>query len=55
MVSKMPKEKVEAIIKSSSLGRMGSPEEVAQAVLFLASEGSNYISGQTIAVDGGIV
>ena len=55
MVSKMPKEKVEAIIKSSSLGRMGKPEEVAQAVLFLASEGSNYITGQTIAVDGGIV
>jgi 3-oxoacyl-[acyl-carrier protein] reductase len=55
VVSKMPKEKVEAIIKSSSLGRMGSPEEVAQAVLFLASEASNYITGQTIAVDGGIV
>jgi 3-oxoacyl-[acyl-carrier protein] reductase len=55
IVSKMPKEKVEAIIKSSSLGRMGKPEEVAQAVLFLASEGSDYITGQTIVVDGGIV
>ena len=55
VVSKMPKEKVEAIIKSSSLGRVGKPEEVAQAVLFLASEHSNYITGQTIVVDGGIV
>jgi 3-oxoacyl-[acyl-carrier protein] reductase len=55
VVSKMPKEKVEAIIKSSSLGRIGKPEEVAQAVLFLASEGSDYITGQTIVVDGGIV
>jgi 3-oxoacyl-[acyl-carrier protein] reductase len=51
----MPKEKVAAIIKSSSLGRMGKPEEVAQAVLFLASEQSDYITGQTIVVDGGIV
>jgi 3-oxoacyl-[acyl-carrier protein] reductase len=55
VVSKMPKEKVETIIKSSSLGRMGKPEEVAQAVLFLASEHSDYITGQTIIVDGGIL
>ena len=55
VVSRMPKEKVEAITKSSSLGRIGKPEEVAQAVLFLASEHSNYITGQTIIVDGGII
>jgi 3-oxoacyl-[acyl-carrier protein] reductase len=55
VVSKMPKEKVEAITKSSSLGRIGKPEEVAQVVLFLASEHSNYITGQTIIVDGGII
>jgi 3-oxoacyl-[acyl-carrier protein] reductase len=55
VVSRMPKEKVEAITKSSSLGRIGKPEEVAQAVLFLASEQSNYITGQTIIVDGGII
>jgi len=55
MVSRMPKEKVEAIIKSSSLGRIGKPEEVAQVVLFLASDHSNYITGQTLIVDGGIV
>jgi 3-oxoacyl-[acyl-carrier protein] reductase len=55
VVSKMPKERIEAIIKSSSLGRIGKPEEVARAVLFLASEHSDYITGQTIVVDGGIV
>jgi len=55
IVSKMPKEKVEAILKSTSLGRIGKPEEVAQAVLFLASERSDYITGQTLVVDGGIV
>jgi len=55
IVSRMPKEKVETIIKSSSLGRIGKPEELAQAVLFLASANSSYITGQTIIVDGGIV
>ncbi len=55
VVSKMPKEKVGAIIKSSSLGRVGKPEDVAQAVLFLASNRSDYITGQTIVVDGGII
>jgi 3-oxoacyl-[acyl-carrier protein] reductase len=55
VVSRMPKEKVEAITKSSSLGRIGKPEEVAQVVLFLASEQSDYITGQTVIVDGGIV
>ncbi len=55
VVSKMPKEKVDAIVKSSSLGRIGKPEDVAHTVLFLASEHSDYITGQTIVVDGGIV
>jgi 3-oxoacyl-[acyl-carrier protein] reductase len=55
LVSKMPKEKVNAILKSSSLGRIGTPEDVAQAVLFLASEHSDYITGHTIVVDGGII
>ena len=55
VVSKMPKEKVEAILKSSSLGRIGKPEEVAKVVLFLVSEHSDYITGQTIVVDGGII
>jgi 3-oxoacyl-[acyl-carrier protein] reductase len=55
VVSAMPKEKVEAILKSSSLGRIGKPEEVAKVVLFLASDHSDYITGQTIIVDGGII
>jgi 3-oxoacyl-[acyl-carrier protein] reductase len=55
VVSKMPKERIEAIVKSSSLGRIGKPEEVAQVVLFLASEHSDYVTGQTIVVDGGII
>jgi 3-oxoacyl-[acyl-carrier protein] reductase len=55
MVEKMPKEKVEAIVRSTALNRMGKPEDVAWAVLFLASQHADYITGQTIVVDGGIV
>jgi 3-oxoacyl-[acyl-carrier protein] reductase len=55
MVEKMPKDKVEAIVRSTALNRMGKPEDVAWAVLFLASQQAGYITGQTIVVDGGIV
>jgi 3-oxoacyl-[acyl-carrier protein] reductase len=55
IVSKMPREKVEAIVKSTCLNRIGKPEDVAKAVLFLASEASDYITGQTLIVDGGII
>ncbi len=36
------------------LGRIGTPEDVAKAVLFLGSEGAAFISGQTLGVDGGL-
>ncbi|HML30929.1 MAG TPA: SDR family oxidoreductase, partial [Hyphomicrobium sp.] len=35
------------------LGRIGKPEEIAEAALFLAGPGSNFITGQVIGVNGG--
>lgn len=46
---------VDRIVKNSALGRIGTPEEVAGAVLFLASERASYITGQSLIVDGGVV
>ncbi|OLT26137.1 short-chain dehydrogenase [Nocardiopsis sp. CNR-923] len=56
--AKLPKEKYEQLQaryrQLTSLGRLGTPEEVGGAVLFLASDLSRYVTGATIPVDGGI-
>ncbi len=44
----------DAIVGAVPLGRVGSPDDVANAVAFLASEGAGYITGATIPVDGGL-
>ncbi len=41
------------IVDSTPLGRIGAPEDIMGAVIFLASEASNFITGQTICLDGG--
>jgi len=46
-------EYVSALVSSNPLGRMGQPEDVARAVLYLASPEATYITGTTLYVDGG--
>lgn len=52
MIKNLPKEVIEPLIKSIPLGRIGSPEDIANAFLFLASDMANYISGIILQVDG---
>jgi NAD(P)-dependent dehydrogenase (short-subunit alcohol dehydrogenase family) len=47
------KQYLDAILSNIPVKRFGRPEEVARAVLFLAEEGSDYITGTSVRVDGG--
>jgi 3-oxoacyl-[acyl-carrier protein] reductase len=51
----LPEELKKSILGMTPLGRMGKPEEIAYAVAFLASDEAAYITGQVLAVDGGMV
>lgn len=53
MVSNMSKEYLEGTIQNTIMKRLGRKEEIANAVMFLASDLSSYITGQVIRVDGG--
>jgi 3-oxoacyl-[acyl-carrier protein] reductase len=55
MTSKLPEKVKEEFANNIPLQRAGKPEDVAKAVLFLASEYSDYITGQVINIDGGMV
>lgn len=52
MVAKLPKEVIEPLIKTIPLGRIGKPNDIANAFLFLASDMASYITGEILQVDG---
>lgn len=54
MTSELPQEMRDQVVKNAPAGRLGTPEDLAPAVLFLASREAAYITGQTLVVDGGL-
>jgi len=55
MVAKMPEEVLAGMRAKTPLGRLGEPEDIANAYLWLSSDEASYVSGTVISVDGGIV
>ncbi len=55
MTKALPESARETLLKLIPLSRLGSPDDVARAVLFLSSDLASYITGQVVVVDGGMV
>ena len=55
MTAELKEEMKAELLKQIPLGTLGKPEDIAEAALFLASPGARYITGQVLAVDGGMV
>jgi len=55
MTAKVPEKVMEQMKMMVPLGRLGNPDDIASAYLFLASEESNYVNGTVLHVDGGIM
>src|SRR6185312_4964464 len=55
MTAKMPEDVLDGMKRKTPLGRLGAPEDVAKAYVFLASDEASFINGQVLGVDGGLV
>lgn len=55
MNGNLDKETVSALCAETPVGRIGTPEDVAKAVLFFADEASSFVTGQILGVDGGFI
>ncbi|MUV37697.1 3-oxoacyl-[acyl-carrier-protein] reductase [Lentibacillus sp. JNUCC-1] len=55
MVETVPQKVIDQIVSQVPMQRLGDPQDIANAYLFLASEESNYINGHALHVDGGIM
>ena len=55
MTRQLPEARHQDAVRSIKMGRIGHPAEVAQTILFLASDMASYVTGQVIGVDGGMI
>jgi NAD(P)-dependent dehydrogenase (short-subunit alcohol dehydrogenase family) len=53
LVERQPPESIARVVATIPMGRMGEPDEVAKAALFLASDDSSFVAGVELFVDGG--
>ena len=55
MTQSLPEEYKNQLLSKIPLGKLGSPNDIANAVAFLASENASYITGETLHINGGML